>query len=184
MLPRLSYLNFTSASPFWLVFYFGLHLGFVLAAVLSDWRCSYVPDRYLFGQLLSLLPLLVWQKDLQTAFSHLGTQALGALLCWLPFALLYLSQQSLGGADVKWAALCGLALGYEKGLISLIISLSLACLWHGLRCLFAQQKPIKQGGARLQGFKHCLVRHHFPLFPWLAASYLPLLLLQSLQQLG
>ncbi len=128
-------------------------LQFVLLAVVavSDHRCRRVANRWLL--LLALagtatVRLSGCGPDPGTAFAALA-------VCALPFVFLYLLSEDMGGADVKFAALCGWIHGTRRGLAILLAGVLLVAVVYGLS---AQRREA--------------VRHRgIPLLTWLAPLY-------------
>ena len=93
---------------------------------------------------------------------------LGSAGCVLPFVVMYVIRDDLGGADVRFAAACGASLGLTDGLISLasgLLSFIVVFLpFHVIRRLSKHQTGMD--------------RTLWPLIPWLAWPWLLLLFIR------
>ena len=106
-----------------------LFSGILLYASAVDARCQIVPNHV-------LILLFI------TGMIHAGMYSLqGLALAFLPLYTAALLSPSLGGGDVKFAALCGFVMGMPV-LYALLIGLTIFLIGHPLYCRF-RQKPIK-----------------------------------------
>lgn len=92
-----------------------------------------------------------------TELSNIGFMLIGAVAVSLPqlFMAVMKPEKSIGGADIKLSAACGLLLGFEKGIAGLIFGLLLAVI-----CTLCINK-IKNRKAEA-----------IPLVPYLAAGFM------------
>ncbi|MDI9469088.1 MAG: prepilin peptidase [Bacillota bacterium] len=90
-----------------------------------------------------------------------GASLVGMAVCGLPFACIYYLSEDMGGADVKFAAVCGWTQGAGRGLGVLLVGLLLVAVVYGSS---ARWRRI----ARSRGI---------PLVTWLAPIYAVAILL-------
>ncbi|MDI9497658.1 MAG: prepilin peptidase [Bacillota bacterium] len=105
-------------------------LQFWLLAIVtvSDYRRRQVANRWL------LLLAVAGTALVQMAGGGPGPGAAlaGLAVCALPFACLYYLSDDMGGADVKFAAVCGWIHGARRGLLILLAGLLLIAIVYGL----------------------------------------------------
>jgi leader peptidase (prepilin peptidase)/N-methyltransferase len=89
--------------------------------------------------------------------SNINSMILGFILVPLPLLVsVVFKEDSIGGADIKLTAVCSFLLGFERGLIAVILGLALAIL-----NTLALRKLMKKD-----------IRESFPVVPYLAVGSL------------
>lgn len=101
-----------------LVAFYGLLMGILIAATLTDLGCRVIPNRLLAAGLAGGALLFPWARPMP------GRQALaGLLVCGTAmFVLAVASRGGIGGGDVKLAAVAGFFLGPWPALLALFLS--------------------------------------------------------------
>lgn len=138
-----------------------------------DLRDRYIPDRYM---LLLASIVLATSAYSRSQVGQLQTQELlqlllPAALTALPFVLLYILRDDIGGADAKLAAIIGLKAGLVPGLRLLLLSSILSLVGFGLHHLW------RVAGHRIKRCPATLViggedAYHYPLLPAMCLALL------------
>lgn len=111
---------------------FPFYLGMVLASLLLivafiDMDTMIINDRFH----IILIALAV--VEIAVMGSSIASHLIGALIISVPFLIIALVSQGLGGGDIKLMASAGLLLGYRRIFVAFII----ASLWGGMYALYA-----------------------------------------------
>lgn len=152
------YLLLTGITAVLLLCFFGISItaikGIILFLILlyashSDIRTREVDD---------YIPvMLIITAFIGIELSNIGFMLVGAIAVSLPqlFMAIMKPEKSIGGADIKLSAACGLLLGIEKGIFGLIVGMLLAVV-----CTMVTQK-LKNKKAEA-----------IPLIPYLAVGFM------------
>lgn len=123
-----------------------------------DLKTRYIPDRYMLITGTIALVLRLSSKSAKPAAwpGSLGAPLLAAIITALPFIILYLLRDDIGGADAKLAAICGCYAGVEYGLRILLLGCAISMLPFSLHhFVSAHRKPGKT----------VALPFHYPLLP-------------------
>ena len=121
----LSYLKF----GFSVEFFIGIILSSILVIVIiSDYQTMTIPDEVLVAGLILFIPLLFIKNGFNGLLFNLldGVICFGAMLLLKLFGDIVFKKESMGGGDIKLMFLFGLILGYQMGLMSVVLAAFIA----------------------------------------------------------
>lgn len=88
----------------------------LLPITICDLKTRYIPDRYMVLAATIAFIHVISDKLTGPNIDRIFLRLAAALICALPFILLYFLREDIGGADAKLAAICGLFAGFDQGI--------------------------------------------------------------------